>query len=90
MFAENPDRIFKEKRFSQNYTVLNYNDSHIVPLQDLLEQNDFKSLDFNSNTIINYRAINMDDSSDTNQAKTLKYHFLFSFLLTLLTVVFFK
>ncbi|XKL66013.1 hypothetical protein PGB90_009433 [Kerria lacca] len=43
---ENPERIFKEKRFSPNYKVLNLNDSHIVPLEDLYEENVSKKQDY--------------------------------------------
>lgn len=74
MFAENPDRIFKEKRFLKD-TVLRLNESHTVPLPDSFnEYYEIKSQDDSNGKRIHFRARNEDElSNNSNKGKS---HFL--------------
>lgn len=89
MFSENPERIFKEKRFSPNYKVLNLNDSHIVPLEDLYEENVSKKQDYPNGKTIYFRALTPNEEAFLNKNNSLvfKPFFLLIALLTFNTIL---
>lgn len=84
MFTENPERIIKEKQFLKNYTVLNLNDSHIVPLEDLYERIDIKSEDDEHGKKISFRAENEEvySNQDSNNSPSHLKLSLYPVLLT--------
>ncbi len=78
MFSEKIERNFKEKRFSQNYTVLNFNESHVISLDDLVyEKMDKKLEDDPYGKKISFRATYEEEESfgEKNHSKNLAISF---------------